>query len=166
MPVSNRRIVAEEEWRDVPNTLDLKVSNLGRALQRGVIITDPTRRFGTGGCSGQICHLVLLAFVGPCPNGMECCHWDDDPSNNVLSNLRWGTKEDNARDAIRNGKHVPVKGEDNGRAKLTASKVVLVRMLHETMPDVWKSQVLARVFGVTNAVIWHVLKRRTWRHVP
>ena len=49
--------------------------------------------------------LVLLAFVGPCPAGMECCHWDDVPSNNHLINLRWGTKSDNMQDKVRNGNH-------------------------------------------------------------
>lgn len=46
--------------------------------------------------------LVLTAFVGPCPDGHECCHWDDDPANNYLSNLRWGTRADNIADFTRN----------------------------------------------------------------
>ena len=29
--------------------------------------------------------LVLEAFVGPCPEGMVGCHYDDNPTNNVLS---------------------------------------------------------------------------------
>lgn len=49
--------------------------------------------------------LVLEAFVGPCPPGQVCCHWDDNPANNHLRNLRWGTKGDNTRDAVRNGIH-------------------------------------------------------------
>lgn len=47
--------------------------------------------------------LVLTAFVGPCPPGMEGCHWDDDFTNNRLSNLRWDTRESNFRDRSRNG---------------------------------------------------------------
>src|SRR5690349_5649582 len=34
--------------------------------------------------------LVLLTFVGPCPPGQESLHWDDDPTNNRIENLRWG----------------------------------------------------------------------------
>lgn len=41
--------------------------------------------------------LVLLAFVGPAPEGMESLHADDDPSNNHLSNLSYGTHTDNMR---------------------------------------------------------------------
>ena len=50
--------------------------------------------------------LVLEAFVGPCPDGMEACHYDDDPANNRLENLRWATHSDNMRDSVRNGTHV------------------------------------------------------------
>lgn len=50
--------------------------------------------------------LVLEAFVGPRPEGMEACHHDDIPTNNQLSNLRWDTKPANTYDRIRNGLHV------------------------------------------------------------
>ena len=39
--------------------------------------------------------LVMLAFVGPCPAGMEVDHLDCDPSNNQLSNLQYLTPEEN-----------------------------------------------------------------------
>jgi len=45
--------------------------------------------------------LVLEAFVGPCPPGMECCHGDLDRSNEALSNLRWDTRSANTLDAVR-----------------------------------------------------------------
>lgn len=48
-------------------------------------------------------HLVLEAFAGPRPDGMECLHWDDDSMNNGLPNLRWGTRAENMRDMSRNG---------------------------------------------------------------
>ena len=53
----------------------------------------------------QVHRTVLAAFAGPCPDGMQGLHYDDDPSNNRLENLRWGTPGDNLRDAVRNGKH-------------------------------------------------------------
>lgn len=49
--------------------------------------------------------LVLAAFVGPCPDGMEGCHSDGDRSNNNVDNLRWDTRSGNVRDAIRHGTH-------------------------------------------------------------
>ena len=50
-------------------------------------------------------HLVLVTFVGPCPPGMEGCHWNDIPGDNRLVNLRWDTRRANALDSIRNGTH-------------------------------------------------------------
>jgi hypothetical protein len=45
--------------------------------------------------------LVLEAFVGFCPGGMQCCHGDGNTANNHLSNLRWDTAKANAADKVR-----------------------------------------------------------------
>lgn len=49
----------------------------------------------------RVHRLVLEAFVGPCPEGLEGCHWDTVPSNNSLANLRWDTRSANMLDSIR-----------------------------------------------------------------
>lgn len=49
--------------------------------------------------------LVLEAFVGDAPPGTEACHWNDDPEDNRLENLRWGTSTENKLDKVRNGRH-------------------------------------------------------------
>lgn len=54
----------------------------------------------------QIHRLVLEAFVGPCPPGLECCHNDGDRTNNRLENLRWDTRSANQLDAVVHGGHV------------------------------------------------------------
>ena len=48
--------------------------------------------------------LVLETFVGPRPGGAHGCHRDDDPNNNRLENLYWGTAAQNAQDAVNNGR--------------------------------------------------------------
>lgn len=53
----------------------------------------------------QVHRLVLETFIGPCPEGKRGLHWDDDKDNNNLSNLRWGTRSENAADSVRNGSH-------------------------------------------------------------
>lgn len=53
----------------------------------------------------KIHQLVMLAFVGPCPEGLEVLHWDDNPENNQLGNLRYGTRAENQLDAVRNGRN-------------------------------------------------------------
>lgn len=53
--------------------------------------------------------LVLEAFVGPCPDGMECCHSNGNPADNRVENLRWDTPSANTIDAFRHGTRVPVR---------------------------------------------------------
>jgi NUMOD4 motif/HNH endonuclease len=51
----------------------------------------------------RVHRLVLMAFVGPCPEGMEGCHNNGDPSDNRLVNLRWDTHPENMYDRGRHG---------------------------------------------------------------
>jgi hypothetical protein len=46
--------------------------------------------------------LVMQTFVGYPEPGMMICHWDDVKNNNRLDNLRYGTKQENVQDMIRN----------------------------------------------------------------
>lgn len=61
--------------------------------------------------------LVLEAFVGKCPDGFEARHLDDDPENNFLSNLAWGTRSENMKDAYANGHRgdIPRREKTGGR---------------------------------------------------
>lgn len=47
--------------------------------------------------------LVLEAFVGPRPDGLQGCHWNDIKTDNRLENLRWDTASANMHDKVRNG---------------------------------------------------------------
>ncbi len=49
--------------------------------------------------------LVLEAFVGPSPEGQQACHWNGDPLDNRLENLRWDTASANQLDNVRLGVH-------------------------------------------------------------
>ena len=64
--------------------------------------------------SHRVHRLVLEAFIGPCPKGMECRHLDGNGSNNRLENLKWGTIEENWEDKRRHGT-API-GEKTGTA--------------------------------------------------
>lgn len=48
-------------------------------------------------------YLVLLAFVGDRPEGMDIRHLDGDPENNKVENLMYGTRSENTFDAVRHG---------------------------------------------------------------
>lgn len=105
--------------------------------------------------------LVLTAFVGPCPAGLECCHGDGDPTNNKLTNLRWDTPHSNVADCIRHGRKP--RGEGQHLAKLTAEQVRLIRLEHAA-GNITQRQ-LGTKFGVNDATINNVIKGRTWKHV-
>lgn len=55
--------------------------------------------------TGHIRHLVLRAFVGPCPEGMEACHNNGNSSDDRLENLRWDTTRNNHLDKVKHGTH-------------------------------------------------------------
>ena len=77
--------------------------------------------------SRKVHTLVIRAFVGPAPSGMECCHWDGDPKNCALSNLRWDTHASNFRDMVRHGRSC--RGEKNTHCRLTERDVIEIRRL-------------------------------------
>lgn len=114
-----------EKWLPVVGYAGLyEVSNLGRVRSlpridaqgghRRMRIHKPSRMDAWGHlgvklrkdgvvASRYVHHLVLDAFVGPPPDGMIACHWNDVPDDNRVENLRWGTPGDNRADMIRNG---------------------------------------------------------------
>lgn len=49
--------------------------------------------------------LVLEAFRGPCPEGMEGCHNNGDRTDARLQNLRWDTHQNNMLDMQEHGTH-------------------------------------------------------------
>jgi hypothetical protein len=105
--------------------------------------------------------LVLEAFVGPCPEGMECCHNDGNRQNNSLSNLRWDTRQANQNDRKNHGTHL--KGTDVHLAKMNEEQVRTIRTEYAT--GTTSTNKLARKYNVSQAAIWNIIHRRTWKHV-
>jgi hypothetical protein len=115
----------------------------------------------TKGKNYLIHRLVLEAFVGPCPPGMEGCHLDDDPENNRLDNLRWDTPEANREDATRRRRWRY--GGRNPHAKLREEDVQAIRRLRR---EGTMGVELAQRFGVSKTVIYRVAAGTDWAHVP
>jgi hypothetical protein len=119
-------VTAEERWRPVPGYEEFyEVSHLGRVrsvarrsangrLWPGIVLSPATHPNGhlqvhlsrDNSKRTHWVHLVVLAaWVGPAPHGLEALHRDGDPGNNRLGNLRWGTRSENQYDQVRHGVH-------------------------------------------------------------
>ncbi len=114
----------------------------------------------SGGRSVSLHRLILETFVGPSPDGMECCHEDDNPANNRLSNIRWDTHVANVLDAIRNG--VFPLGNKGGLSKLTEEDIPsILRLLDMGM----SMNAVARMYGVHNSQISRIASGESWKSV-
>jgi hypothetical protein len=51
----------------------------------------------------RIHRAVMLAFVGPLPDGMVTRHLNGNPLDNRLANLEYGSPAENVQDAIGHG---------------------------------------------------------------
>ena len=98
--------------------------------------------------------LVMLAFVGPCPDGHEVAHADGNRLNPRLENLRYATRSENAADAIAHG--TATRGHKNGGAKLAPEQVIAIRN------DRRRLSIIATEYGVSKATISHVKNYKTY----
>ena len=108
-----RKVVGYECIYSVSDFGDVRRDVRGSGTYAGRILsqyTDPrgarTVRLSRPGEKSRnhfVHRLVADAFLGPAPVGKKyVLHEDDDPSNNTLSNLRWGDQFDNMSDMKRN----------------------------------------------------------------
>lgn len=97
-----------EEWWVWHPRLAIQVSNLRvRGVGGRVLKPDTSTGYARVRVDGEryrVHGLVLESFVGDRPDGEECRHWDDDPQNNRLNNLFWGTRLENMADRRRNNR--------------------------------------------------------------
>ena len=112
----------------------------------------------------QVHRLILEAFVGPCPLGMECCHNDGNPANNNASNLRWDTRKSNHRDMVLHGSYTPppvMRGEKNNHNVLLEEQVRII--FHAYHDGAYSSPELALAFGVDRTTISKIITKKNWR---
>ena len=109
--------------------------------------------------------LVLETFVGPCPEGMECCHNDGNPSNNNLNNLRWDTTRNNHADSIKHKTHQSLKqnGEMNPSSKLREQDVRMI--IYMWMTEEFTQREIATVYNVTIRNINMIVNKKSWKHI-
>lgn len=109
-----------EIWKDIYGCYGYQVSNEGRVRsfvnnRHGVCnnfhILKPVRNHGgyPTVCLGRgkrklVSRLVAEAFI-PNPRNLPLVrHMDDNPLNNNVENLQWGTQKDNMQDCVKHGR--------------------------------------------------------------
>ena len=103
--------------------------------------------------------LVLLTFVGPCPDGMEACHSNGNASDNKLSNLRWDTHFGNSQDRKEHGMYAV--GEKHVMAKLSAKDVRDIRM---RISNGESNKSISADYPVNAKTIWSIKVGKNWSH--
>ncbi|MCA1984209.1 NUMOD4 motif-containing HNH endonuclease [Nocardioides nematodiphilus] len=143
----------QEQWTQIPGFPDYLVSDQGRVMS---FRRKATRILKPGGSTYPVVtlcrddgkkaflvhHLVLLAFEGPRPKGMEVRHLNGKETDNRLVNLAYGTKKQNELDKRIHGR--------SGK-KLTWSDAREMRALWKEKSGLLQRD-LAEVFGVTGQV--------------
>ena len=113
------------------------------------------------GKSFYVHRLVLEAFIGKCPKGMECRHLDNHPANNKLDNIEWASVSVNQKDRVKFKSSN--RGSQCGSSKLTNNKVISIRKKYSSKK--WTYQNLADKYNVKVSTISDIIKKRTWRHI-
>lgn len=164
----------EEIWKPVAGYEKYEVSNIGRVKsyawsKQPIIRRQEKDRDGyltvvlkrnTVRKRFFIHRLVLLAFNGPCPQGMEASHTDGDKCNNELSNLTWESHADNILRKINHG--TVLLGENSPASKLNE---VAVKRIRESYDGGQKVKYISKYFGISTRQCYKIINRENWRHV-
>jgi len=164
----------EEVWRAIPGFDGYEASNLGRirSLKKNNILYKIPRLLDRGYCVVDIMRnlvkeqkrvhcLIMLAFVGPKPEGYWTNHKDGNKQNNCIDNLEYTTPQDNVKHAFRTGLNKCI-GENNHNHKLTAKDVKEIRLKYT---DGYLQSTLAQEYGVGPDQISRIVNYKVWRHV-
>lgn len=106
----------------------------------------------TNGKREYVHRLVLLTFVGPCPEGLQACHKNSNRADNRLDNLTWGTRKRNARDRKKLG---------YCRPGLTAEQKQRARYLYEV--EGWSFEKLHKEFNCDHHTVRRYAKKDSWQ---
>ncbi len=109
-----------------------------------------------GGDRELVHQMVLQTFDRSPVDGEECCHFDGDPSNCHIANLRWGSHSDNLGDCVRHGTY-------RRYCKLTNTEVSEIRAAHNIGASYAD---LGRRYDISATQAANIVKGKQWNTVP
>jgi hypothetical protein len=171
-----------ELWRSIPDYPGYEVSDRGRIRSYykngggglGWHIADEPQRILAASPDSRGYRIVVLkhksgerhclkaatiiarVFIGPRPDGLSVCHYDDDPSNDHIENLRYDTPHGNTQDALRNGARF-------GHRSLDDSEALELRQRYAKGES---TATLSRQFKITASNVHAIAAGRSYQDVP
>jgi hypothetical protein len=110
----------------------------------------------------KVHRLVMAAFIGPCPAGLQVNHKNGIKTDNRVGNLEYVTAKENTHHAWTVLGH-DGRGENQGQAKLTEQAVRDMRRRYR--PGIVTYGQLASEYGVTITTVKSAIDRKNWAHV-
>lgn len=139
---------SQGRWSPPERAMQALSSDVGEQGHRRVTL------YRDGASTRELVHrLVLTAFARPAVAGEQGRHLDSDPSNNVISNLAWGSQSDNWGERVRHG-------HQRSYAKLTESDVAVIRARSAAGES---ASGIAKDYPVTDTQIRNVVTGHQWR---
>lgn len=111
----------------------------------------------------KVHRLVVEAFLGPCPAGLQVNHRNGIKDDNRIGNLEYATPRANVRYSFDVLGRKALHGEAKSQAKLTDAIVREIRRLHAN--GVRTQCELAERYGISRGHIGRILRRERWAHV-
>jgi hypothetical protein len=105
--------------------------------------------------------VVAECFIPNPDNKPFVLHKDNNPRNNHVSNLKWGTQSENIQQAY-DDKRISAKGENNGQSKLTDVDVKIIR---EARAIGFQGRKIAMYYKMSESWIYQICRGERWGHL-
>ncbi len=177
----------EEIWQPIPSYPSYEASSFGRI--RSLLSGKPyIRKMATDAdgylfvmlqsegklLSRSVHVLVAEAFHGPRPEGLQVRHLDDNKTNNIPENLKYGTAKENGEDRrLHSGKgrkasydkevrlYSP-RGEAHWKSRFTEEDIRSIRSRRSMGIT---ARELASEYKTTKQYIQSIVRYEVWKHV-
>ena len=179
-------IIAMARRKQIPAYPQYEVSDCGLVSRGNKVLSQSPNVKGyprvtmsiNGKSVTRVVHaLVMEAFVGPRPEGMQIRHIDGSRTNNAIENLAYCTASENEADksihgtkavgdknGMRTKPEARPRGSKHGKAVLNESAVALIKKkLSEGHRGIGEK--LAKEHGVSPQLISNIKSGRVWGHV-
>ncbi len=166
----------ESDWRE--DEL-FKISNFGRIKSfkvnktdgklmpgsnlNGYLTLNATRKNGKN-ISRYIHKIVAELFLTKGPDAKYVLHLDYDKSNNHVDNLKWATLKEKTAHHSQNPERLKFIGNPTN-AKLTESKVKLIKKKLNDPNRKTRMKMIAKQFGISEMQLWRIKSGENWGYV-